>query len=161
MRNIATGGHQKKSAGSLARRIILLVALAAGAFGATYALVKLGKPIEGVREANKALELGPPTRRLFYNAARVFAQASAVEAEAEQSSPGSGLRSDAYRAKAVRYLEQALALLEKERPAEFWQKVVGPDSRDRRDGALYPLRGSRRFAELAEQYAPPVGGRSQ
>src|SRR5262249_30056180 len=129
--------------------------------GLGYALVKLGKAIEGVREANKALQLGPPTRRLFYNAARVFAQAYAMEAEAEQTSRGPGSRSDAYREEALRCLVQALERREQERPAEFWQKVVGPDSRDRRDGALYPLRGSRRFVDLAQQYDPPAGGRLQ
>ncbi|MBI1917002.1 MAG: tetratricopeptide repeat protein [Planctomycetes bacterium] len=128
--------------------------------GFGYALVKLGKPIEGVREAREALELGPPTERLFYNAARVFAQASAVEAALAQSSRGSWDKSEDYREEAVRRLVQALALVKEQQRAEFWRKTVRPDSGDLK-GALYPLRRSPRFADLAEQYDRPAGGRPQ
>jgi tetratricopeptide (TPR) repeat protein len=114
-------------------------------YGLGYALVKLGRSAEGVAEARKALELGPPTPGLFYNAARVFAQAAALEKS--QPSRSAWRTGDEYRETAVDYLRRALALLESdEKRAEFWHEVV------RRDGALSPLQRSYRFADLAEYY---------
>src|SRR5262249_42048581 len=86
--------------------------------GRGYALVKLGKSFEGVREAQTALELGHPTPSLFYNAARVFAQASALEAIAEQSSRSPGGWSAVYREEAMKSLARALPLVKEEKRAD-------------------------------------------
>jgi eukaryotic-like serine/threonine-protein kinase len=120
--------------------------------GLGYALVRLGKAAEGVREARKALALGPPTRRLFVNAARVLAQAAAIE---EARTPRRAVAGESYRAEAVECLVRALASLggEKKR-AEFWERYIRPDSL-RPGGALYPLRRSPRFADLVERYERP------
>jgi tetratricopeptide (TPR) repeat protein len=106
--------------------------------GRGYARVCLGRPADAVADARTALRLGPQDSRLFYNAARIFAQA-AVRQES-----GSG-----YRDEALEWLTRALDLLGEDRRVEFWRQCV------RSDRALSSLRFSPGFARLAALYDRP------
>jgi tetratricopeptide (TPR) repeat protein len=81
---------------------------------------------EAIRDAEEALRLGPTSPRLYYNAARIYAQC-----------PGA-----ANEARALELIRKALGLvIAEERPA-FWSKYIQADS------ALQPIRLSRTFMQL-------------
>jgi serine/threonine protein kinase/tetratricopeptide (TPR) repeat protein len=89
----------------------------------------LGRQREGALDAAEALRRGPSSPRLFYNAARIYAQ---------------GPRADARRA--LELLNQAINLLPSEERATFWSTHIAKDQ------AFSSLRLQPQFIELeAEQ----------
>jgi eukaryotic-like serine/threonine-protein kinase len=93
--------------------------------GRGYARARLGQHREAVQDAAEALRLGPPSPRLFYNAARIHAQC-----------PGRGPQ------RALELIQQALnSLPEDQRPA-FWLAHI------RSDAAMAALRRYPMFGHL-------------
>ncbi len=85
----------------------------------------LGRHREAIQDAVEALRHGPPSPRLLYNAARIYAQCP-----------------DPYRPRALELIEQALSLLPADQRRAFWTKHV------RTDAALAALRRYRWFLRL-------------
>jgi tetratricopeptide (TPR) repeat protein len=85
----------------------------------------LGRHREAIQDAMEALRHGPPSPRLFYNAARIYAQCP-----------------DPYRQRALELIQQALSLLPVDQRRAFWATHI------RTDAALAALRRSRLFVRL-------------
>jgi hypothetical protein len=96
--------------------------------------VKLGDLHNGLADADKALKGEPKEPRLWYQAARVYAQAAAhLQAKPGQEARQAAIRSH-YQERAVKLLRTALSLVPvAERPA-YWREHV------MQDAALYPIR---------------------
>jgi serine/threonine protein kinase/predicted Zn-dependent protease len=96
--------------------------------GRGFARARLGLHREALRDATEALRQGPPSPRLFYNTARIFAQC-----------PGP------YANRALELIQQALSLLPAEHRREFWLTHV------QKDAALAGLRRHPSFIKLETQ----------
>ncbi len=114
--------------------------------GRANARVRLGNYQDAVDDAEQALELGPATASLRYNAARVFAQAA--QKAAEDGTPAGGRRdlSAKYQERALGLLREALAALPVGDRAGFWSGTV------QRDAALNAVRSGKVFKELAAEF---------
>jgi tetratricopeptide (TPR) repeat protein len=119
-----------------------------GHAGRGSARVALGQYHAAVADAEQALHHGPPSPRLLYNAARIYARAEAgLAADAwryDRSTPS--LRAS-WRRRAIDALSRALALQTPEEAARFWQTYV------RNDASLNLVRSSPAFKRLADRYA--------
>jgi tetratricopeptide (TPR) repeat protein len=93
--------------------------------GRGFVLASLGRHSEAIQDAAEALRHGPPSPRLLYNAARIYAQC-----------PGP------YRQRALELIQQALILLPADQRQAFWSTHI------RTDAALAALRNYRLFARL-------------
>jgi tetratricopeptide (TPR) repeat protein len=114
--------------------------------GRGYAHVKLGEYRQAVDDAETALERGPKSSRLLYDAARIYAQAvDKVQADPRQSNRRA--MAWAYQERAVVLIRQSLQLLPANERGPFWQKRILLDS------ALSPIRGSTAFLRLASEYS--------
>jgi serine/threonine protein kinase/Tfp pilus assembly protein PilF len=100
---------------------------------------------EAVRHAEKALACDPTKASLVYDAARIYAQASARMAA---EGPRVGLESAEYERTAVRLLGQAVSLAEF--PAALWDTIVD-------DRLLDPIRKSPEFIRLKRRSVPGQG----
>ncbi len=116
--------------------------------GRGYAQVLLGKCQQGVRDAEEALRRGPRTPRLWYNAARVYAQASARIAAELPRHPGTAadLRNE-WRNRAIQLLVQTFDMQKPAEAERFWQDFVQSDL------TLNPIRRMRGFEQLAARFA--------
>jgi hypothetical protein len=110
--------------------------------------VRLGDCHGGVADAEEALRRGPVGSRLFYNAARIYAQAL-VRPTADSSSPhrSSAPTRPEYRDRSLLLLKRALELQHAGRRGAFWRDYVQADS------AFAPLRHTPRYAQLANEYS--------
>ena len=109
-----------------------------------------GKARPAVNDAEEALRRGPPSPRLNYNVARVYAQAAA------RLERGTRWTVESWRERALQVLAKALDMQSAAEAARFWQDIVQTDK------ALNPLRGSPGFRHLAARYPPsPVRGASR
>jgi eukaryotic-like serine/threonine-protein kinase len=93
--------------------------------GRGFALAKLGRHREAMRDGAEALRLGPPSPRLLYNAARIYAQCPA---------PGPQ--------RALELIQQALQSLPVDERATFWSTKI------RTDAALAALHRYSSFVRL-------------
>jgi tetratricopeptide (TPR) repeat protein len=119
--------------------------------GLGYARVVQGQYREGVRDANKALELGPESTRLLYNAARTFAQAvSRTDADAARRSRQNLETRYGYQARALDLIRRALQLHPVMQRSQFWRTVVQTDP------ALEPIRSCSEWAVLKAAYSAPA-----
>jgi tetratricopeptide (TPR) repeat protein len=119
------------------------------ALGCAYVRVKLGDLARGVTDAERALKGRPTAPRLWYGAARVYAQAAAqVKEEPGTEASQARLRSE-YQQRAVELLRRALDRVPVAGRAQYWRDNV------RRDAALYPIRNTVGFGRLAARYAGP------
>jgi tetratricopeptide (TPR) repeat protein len=119
--------------------------------GRGYARVLLGAHRLAVADAEEALRRGPPSPRLYYNVARVYAQAvTSQDGERARNRWGSHSPRGEWQERALQALARSLDLLPPNEAAGFWQTVVQPDK------ALHPIRGSPRFRQLAARF-PPAG----
>jgi tetratricopeptide (TPR) repeat protein/tRNA A-37 threonylcarbamoyl transferase component Bud32 len=121
--------------------------------GRAYVRVKIGSPIEGLRDAETALTLGPREPPLLYNAARVFARA-ARRSETDPAKQNATGLDDRFRleSRAVSLLREAILAMPAERQVSFWNQHV------ERDSAFGPLRRSEAYRQLAGSFTPPDGG---
>jgi len=115
--------------------------------GRASALVLLGRYRPAVADAEEALRHGTPTPRLYYNAARTYAQASLAAA------PHSGLRNrDAlnvsfrYQDRAIELLTRAIGLIPSDERESFWREVI------RSDDALNAIRRRPQYSALSAQF---------
>jgi serine/threonine protein kinase/Tfp pilus assembly protein PilF len=115
------------------------------------ALARLGRYTQAVHDAEAALRRGPPTRRLAYNAARIYGQAvAAVDADpARQDRQGWGLRS-AYQDRALALLRLALEQTPAAERGKFFQDYV------RADPSFARIRQGPGFARLATEFSRPA-----
>ncbi len=93
--------------------------------GRSYAHAKLGRHGEAVQDVAEALRLGPPSARLYYNAARAFAQCP-----------------NPYPRRAVDLIRQALSSLPAAERRDFWTTHI------ERDPAFAALRNHSSFTSL-------------
>ena len=121
--------------------------------------VKLGRIRESIADADEALRLGrsvsrlegPESIRMFYNAARIYAQAAGrIDVDARQANYRTAWTRYAYQDRAVDLLRQALDRLPAEKRAAFWRETIHSDD------ALEPIARSRAFVQLAAPYVKPV-----
>lgn len=116
--------------------------------------VLLGEGPSAIADAEEALRQGPESPRLFYNVARIYAQAVVTQSN---SASRARVNADvpnvrACHERAVQTLAQALAMQSAPEAAHFWQSVVESDK------ALNPIRQTTAFRQLAERYSlNPIG----
>jgi tetratricopeptide (TPR) repeat protein len=116
--------------------------------GRGYARVKLGRLHDAILDAEEALRRGPPTDRLHYNAARIYAQAAGrVDAEGGPRNRALAATRAALVSRAVALVRKALGLHSAAERRAFLQRFVETD------GALNPIRRNSGFAKLAEKYS--------
>jgi tetratricopeptide (TPR) repeat protein len=111
--------------------------------GRGYVLVKCARIREGVRDAEKALQLGSDQPRTLYNAARIFALASA--GAAQDGSPDR-IKQRQWQERALELLREAMGALPKTQRSDFWRRNV------EHDAALNPVRATAGFRGLAAVY---------
>jgi tetratricopeptide (TPR) repeat protein/tRNA A-37 threonylcarbamoyl transferase component Bud32 len=109
-----------------------------------------GQYRDGVRDAEEGLRRarrrGPVPPRLLFNAARVYAQAAAaVLADPRAAAHAGEVRAD-YEDRAVELLAEALRAEKPANRKRFWAENI------QNDGALKPVRGSRKFHDLEAEY---------
>jgi len=111
------------------------------------ARVRLGDHRAAVADAEDALRLGTPSARLFYNAARIYAQAAlAVTSEVRGKGRDAVILVNKYQDRAVALVSEALQMLPSGQRAEFWRNQIQTDP------ALRSLSARLRFAGMA----PPI-----
>jgi tetratricopeptide (TPR) repeat protein len=119
--------------------------------GLGYARVAQGQYREGIKDANKALDLGPQSTRLLYSAARTFAQAVG---RIDSDSARRGRRDldirFACQTRALELIRKALQLHPIAQRSKFWCNVVQVDH------ALDPIRHSSEWAVLQAAYSNPL-----
>jgi tetratricopeptide (TPR) repeat protein len=119
--------------------------------GLGYSRVVQGQYREGIRDANKALQLGPDSTRLLYNAARTFAQAvGRLDSDAARRNRQALEAQYACQARALDLIGKALQLHPTGQRSQFWRNVVQADR------ALDPIRASSEWAVLELSYSKPA-----
>jgi tetratricopeptide (TPR) repeat protein len=114
--------------------------------GRGYPRVRLGQYRKAIEDAEAALKRGSEnTSRLFYDAARIYAQAVG-KAQADPR-PFSRQAMAWYQERAVVLIRQALESLPPKGRGGFWRDTIQLDS------ALSPIRGSTAFIRLASEYS--------
>lgn len=118
--------------------------------------VLLGESQTAVADAEEALRHGPESPRLFYNVARIYAQAvTALSNSSSRSRVNAGAPNGrTCQERAVQTLTQALAMQSAPEAAHFWQSVVETDK------ALNPIRQTLAFRQLAARYSLTQTGRT-
>ena len=111
--------------------------------GRGYALARCGRLREAVRDADKALQLGPPQPRTLYNAARIFAQSAAAATD----DPRDRAEQLQRQRRALDLLRDAMESLPEAQRPDFWRHNV------EHDAALNPVRPTTEFRALAAAYA--------
>jgi tetratricopeptide (TPR) repeat protein len=98
--------------------------------GRGFVLASQGRYRDAVRDAERALEQGPQSPRLVYNAARIYAQCGGRER------------------RALELIRQALTLLPAGQRAAFWSAYI------RTDAALAAIRQQQAFVQLEAEFSP-------
>jgi tetratricopeptide (TPR) repeat protein len=111
-----------------------------GYIGRGYVLAKSGRIREAVADADTALQLGSDQTRTLYNAARIFALASAGNA---QNVASDRIKQRQWQTRALELLRQAMGSLPKTQRSDFWRRNVEHDI------ALNPVRATDGFRRLA------------
>lgn len=113
------------------------------------ALVLVGQFRAAIEDAEESLRHGAPTPRLYYNAARTYAQASvlATAHASDRSRDGLDL-SFRYQERALELLGESLGRIPLEQRPTFWRDVIHSDN------ALRAIRRRPRFNELSARFAP-------
>jgi tetratricopeptide (TPR) repeat protein len=107
------------------------------------ARVRLGQHREAVADAEKALGLGEPVPRLFYTAARIYAQASIVATtEVRKKGQEAALLLASYQDRAAALVNEAIRRTPSEMRASFWRDTV------QLDPALKAIRRRLNYEEL-------------
>jgi serine/threonine protein kinase/tetratricopeptide (TPR) repeat protein len=120
--------------------------------GRGFARAALGHGTEAVADAQEALRRGPQSPRLFYSAARIYAQATtALAADARRDVRAVRSLQSLWTDRAVQLLQQALDSQPPSESARFWQTYV------QNDAALNPVRQSPGFRGLAVRFARMPG----
>jgi serine/threonine protein kinase len=115
--------------------------------GRGYVRVQRGQYEEAVRDAQMAESCAPRDPRTLWNAAHVYAQVfGKLDAEGPRNRRAWDARFD-YQDKALLLLSQALASTPLEERAAFWREKV------QQDPDLIPIRGSRKYTDLAADYS--------
>ena len=90
--------------------------------------MRLGDYRAAVADAEEALHLGPPRARLFYHAARIYAQAAAAaSADVNRAGRDVVIQVGHYQDRAVALVSAALQQLPAGQRAEFWRQQIQAD----------------------------------
>jgi tetratricopeptide (TPR) repeat protein len=111
-----------------------------GYAGRGYVLAKNGRIREAVRDAERVLQLGLNEPRTFYNAARIFALASAGT---DEDGSSERIKQRRWQERAVGLLREAMEALPKTQRSDFWHRSLEPDA------ALNAVRATSAFRSLA------------
>jgi tetratricopeptide (TPR) repeat protein len=115
--------------------------------GRGHARVLLGKPREAVADAEEALRRGPESARLYWNAARIYAQATTrLDGAAGRSSRRPSPLLPPCQERAVHLLRKALGKVPAAEKRDFWRKYIHADP------TLDPLRRTAGFRALEKEY---------
>jgi tetratricopeptide (TPR) repeat protein len=119
--------------------------------GRALAHVQQRKVREAIADARASVRGPDPDARLIYNAARVYCQAAAcIEADPDRRHADWDLAGQ-YRVESLSLIGRSLSLMPAAERAAFWTQVV------QSDGALEPIRASRKFLDLDAQLARATG----
>jgi serine/threonine protein kinase/Tfp pilus assembly protein PilF len=119
--------------------------------GRAYARVKLGNAQQGTADADKVVKGEPREPRLWYGAARVYAQAAAqLKPAPGQEKKQTRIRSF-YQERALELLRTALNLVPVDERQAYWRQNIV------KDAALAPIRGLPGFVRLTDRF----GGRDR
>jgi tetratricopeptide (TPR) repeat protein/tRNA A-37 threonylcarbamoyl transferase component Bud32 len=117
--------------------------------GRGYARSLLGEDRLAVQDAEEALRHGPPSPRLYYNVARLYAHAVAgLERGLPRDRWGGRSLRDDWQQRALGALTLALDMQPQSEAARFWQDVISGDK------VLNPIQPSPGFRQLAARYPP-------
>jgi tetratricopeptide (TPR) repeat protein len=120
--------------------------------GRGYARILLGQYRQAVSDADEAVRRGPASPRLFYNAARVYAQAVArLNAAPSPDVWTASMLRTSWEGQAVGLLRKALDRQSRTEQARFWHMYIEADR------ALSPLHRTDGFRLLADRYLPEGG----
>jgi serine/threonine protein kinase/tetratricopeptide (TPR) repeat protein len=110
--------------------------------------MELGQIGPALADAEKALELGPQSASLLYATATLYARAVArLDSDGASKKRSDLEKRGRYQDQAIGLIGQALNVLPEFERAAFWRDTV------QRDSALSPVRHSRGFVHLRQQYA--------
>jgi tetratricopeptide (TPR) repeat protein len=118
--------------------------------GLGYSLVLQGHYREGIRYANEALEFGPKNSRLFYDVARMYAQAVGVLDRDTTRRGRQDLQARyTWQGRAIDLIRKALHLLPVNERSQFWRDYV------QRDSAFKAIRSCSEWAILDAEHSKP------
>jgi hypothetical protein len=114
--------------------------------GRAYVQVRVGRYEQAVGDAEQAIACGPQNRRMFWNAARVYAQTVGRMAAdpAERDDRALDTRRQ-YQDRALQLIRQAVQRTAAEERASFWDRYV------EKDVAFDPVRRSPKYFRLARE----------
>jgi serine/threonine protein kinase/Tfp pilus assembly protein PilF len=114
--------------------------------GRAYVRVRLGRYHEAVADAEKALARGPRNRRMFWNAARVYAQVvGRMDADPAERNGRALETCRRYQDRAFQLIRQAVQHIAMEERASFWDRCV------EKDAAFNSVRRSPEYVQLARE----------
>jgi serine/threonine protein kinase/tetratricopeptide (TPR) repeat protein len=120
--------------------------------GRGFARVRKGEIPEGIKDAEKAVQLENKNPKTTYQAARIFAQAAGkLDSDSERRNRETNERRFYYQDRAVALISRALSMLPDQQRERFWKENVAEDS------ALWPIRRTYGYSQLEEQYSPLKG----
>jgi serine/threonine protein kinase/Tfp pilus assembly protein PilF len=120
--------------------------------GRGFARVRKGDIPEGVKDAEKAIQVDGKSAKTTYHAARILAQAAGkLDSDKERRNREVIERRFYYQDRAVALIRRALLLLPEQQRGGFWKENIAEDS------ALWPIRHTYAFSQLEEQYSRPKG----
>lgn len=120
--------------------------------GRGYARMLLGQHDLAIADADKALSCGPESPRLYYNVARVYAQAvGKLDRQLTYIGTGDISQRLDWEDRCTRALAKAVNMMPSAEAEAFWQNVVGTDK------ALDPIRRGSGFTQLSGRYPSPPG----
>jgi tetratricopeptide (TPR) repeat protein len=118
--------------------------------GRGFVRVRKGDIPQGVKDAEKAIQVDPKNPKTTYHAARIFAQAAGkMDSDKERSNRQAIDKRFYYQDRAVALIRRALLLLPEQQRERFWKENVAADS------SLGAIRHTYAFSQLEEQYTPP------
>jgi tetratricopeptide (TPR) repeat protein len=124
--------------------------------GRGYARTLLGQHDLAIADADKALSCGPKSPRLYYNVARVYAQAvGKLDRQLTYIGTGNISQRLDWEDRCTRALAKAIDMMPSAEAEAFWQNVVSTDR------ALDPIRRGSGFTQLSGRYPSPPPGKSR
>jgi eukaryotic-like serine/threonine-protein kinase len=119
--------------------------------GRALANVQQHKIREAIADARASAQTSAQDSRSLYSAARVYCQAAAYLEADPARSRGEWDAAGCYRVESLALIVRSLGLMPEAERAQFWTQVI------KGDGALEPIRKSKKFLELEAQIVRTTG----